>query len=49
MVCEANVVMPVFSPVSAYGDGDVPGNPDDLLPPVQKLEKYADSENIFNR
>lgn len=24
-------------------------NPDDLLYPLQKLEKYMDSENIFNR
>ena len=38
------------------GEGDAgdamgpPGvNPDDLLPPVKKLEKYAVSENLFDR
>merc|ERR1712024_340842 len=30
-------------------DTDTVTNPDDLLPPIEKLEKYADSENIFNR
>ena len=34
----------------AYGDSDSTSlNSDDLLPPVQKLEKYADSDNMFNR
>jgi hypothetical protein len=32
-----------------YSDSEVTTNPDDLLPPIEKLEKYADSENIFNR
>jgi hypothetical protein len=33
-----------------YGDSDSTSiNPDDLLPPVHKLEKYAESDNIFNR
>jgi hypothetical protein len=36
--------------VSVYGDSDSTTlNPDDLLPPIQKLEKYAESDNIFNR
>ena len=34
---------------SVYGDSDVTTNPDDLLPPIAKLEKYAESDNIFNR
>ena len=36
---------------SGYGDSSssVTGNQDDGLSPVDKLEKYADSENIFNR
>ncbi len=35
---------------SVYGDSDSTSiNPDDLLPPVHKLEKYAESDNIFNR
>ena len=35
---------------SVYGDSDSTSlNPDDLLPPIQKLEKYAESDNIFNR
>ncbi|KAG8198856.1 hypothetical protein JTE90_015073 [Oedothorax gibbosus] len=28
---------------------DLMVNPDDLLPPVVKLEKYANSEIVFNR
>ena len=35
--------------ISVYGDSDVITNPDDLLPPIAKLEKYAESDNIFNR
>ncbi len=34
------------------GDGDDPGlggDPDDLLYPLQKLEKYMDSDNVFTR
>jgi len=36
---------------SGYSDStsSVTGNQDDGLTPVDKLEKYADSENIFNR
>ena len=35
---------------SVYGDSDSTSiNPDDLLPPIHKLEKYAESDNIFNR
>jgi len=36
---------------SGYGDSSssVQANQDDGLSPVDKLEKYADSENIFNR
>ena len=36
---------------SGYSDGStsVQVNQDDGLTPVDKLEKYADSENIFNR
>jgi len=34
---------------SAFNDSDGSTNPDDDLPPVAKLEKYASSENIFNR
>jgi len=32
-----------------YSETEAITNPDDLLPPIEKLEKYADSENIFNR
>ena len=35
--------------ILVYGDSDVITNPDDLLPPIAKLEKYAESDNIFNR
>ena len=35
--------------LAAYSDTDTVTNPDDLLPPLEKLQKYADSENIFNR
>ena len=38
-----------FTDFSVYGDSDVITNPDDLLPPIAKLEKYAESDNIFNR
>ena len=38
-----------ISPFLVYGDSDVITNPDDLLPPIAKLEKYAESDNIFNR
>jgi len=34
---------------SAFNDSDGSTNPDDDLAPVAKLEKYASSENIFNR
>jgi len=35
---------------SGYGDGDSCAlNPDDLMTPIQKLEKYSDSDNVFNR
>ena len=35
--------------VSAYSDSEAITNPDDLLPPIEKLQKYAESDNIFNR
>lgn len=38
-----------FFVLAAYSDTDTVTNPDDLLPPLEKLQKYADSENIFNR
>lgn len=38
-----------FFLITVYSDSEVTTNPDDLLPPIEKLEKYADSENIFNR
>ena len=34
---------------SGLGDDYDSVNPDDLLFPLQKLEKYMDSENIFSR
>ena len=34
---------------SGLGDDFDGCNPDDLLYPLQKLEKYMDSENIFSR
>ena len=38
-----------FCAFTAYSETEAITNPDDLLPPIEKLEKYADSENIFNR
>ena len=35
--------------LAGQGDGETAQNPDDLLPPVEKLEKYVYSENVFNR
>lgn len=35
--------------MQGYGESDSTTNPNDLLPPVEKLEKYADSEHLFNR
>jgi serine/threonine-protein phosphatase 4 regulatory subunit 1 len=32
-----------------YSDSEAITNPDDLLPPIEKLQKYAESDNIFNR
>lgn len=34
---------------TVYSDGTDVTNPDEALPPVQKLQKYAESDNIFNR
>ena len=39
----------MYTNFSVYGDSDAITNPDDLLPPIAKLEKYAESDNIFNR
>ncbi len=39
----------IFWPVSAFSEGYSESSPDTALPPVSKLEKYAASENIFNR
>jgi len=39
----------LFKPFSAFSESYSCENPDDGLTPVAKLEKYAGSENIFNR
>lgn len=32
-----------------YGEGSEAYNPDEGLTPIQKLEKYMESENFYNR
>ena len=44
-----NFAIGIYICVSAFNDSDGSTNPDDDLAPVAKLEKYASSENIFNR
>ena len=45
MLCVTDIVVSLV--VAAYGEPDATISPDE--PPVSKLEKYADSGNIFNR
>ena len=49
ILCSVLLNFGPFFVLAAYSDTDTVTNPDDLLPPLEKLQKYADSENIFNR